>query len=189
MILALVSDEETTGEFGAKFLVEEHPELFDGVRYAIGEFGGFSFHIGNTRFYPIQIAEKQFCWLKATVHGPGGHGSVPVRGGAMARLAELLRGPDARRLPVHITPPARVMLQAMAASLSGGSGLLPRLLMRPALADIILRLLGDSRIFDPLFHNSVSPTILQGSDKINVIPGRVSVELDGRLLPGFNRRI
>lgn len=186
VILAVVSDEEAAGEFGAKFLVEEHPDLFDGVRYAIGEFGGFTFHIGNTRFYPIQIAEKQFCWMKATVHGPGGHGSVPVRGGAVARLAELLRRLDTRRLPVHITPPARVMLRAMAASLSGASGLLPRLLMRPALADIILRLLGErGRIFDPLIHNSVSPTILQGSDKINVIPGRVSVELDGRLLPGF----
>jgi len=78
------------------------------------------------------------------------------------------------------------MLQALAASLNGVSGLLPGLLMRPALADIILRLLGErGRIFDPLIHNSVSPTILQGSDKINVIPRRASVELDGRLLPGF----
>jgi len=186
VILAVVSDEEAVGEFGAKFLVEEHPDLFDGVRYAIGEFGGFAFHIGKARFYPIQIAEKQICWMKATVHGPGGHGSIPVRGGAVARLAEFLRRLDTRRLPVHITPPARVMLQAMAASLNGVSGLLPRLLMRPNLADITLRLLGErGRIFDPLFHNSVSPTILQGSDKINVIPGQGSVKLDGRLLPGF----
>lgn len=104
----------------------------------------------------------------------------------MARFTEFLRRLDTHRLTVHITPPARVMLRAMAASLSGVSGLLPRLLMRPALADIILRLLGErGRIFDPLIHNSVSPTILQGSDKINVIPGRASVELDGRRLPGF----
>jgi acetylornithine deacetylase/succinyl-diaminopimelate desuccinylase-like protein len=78
------------------------------------------------------------------------------------------------------------MLRAMAASVNGVSGLLPGLLMKPALADIILRLLGErGRLFDPLFHDFVSPTILQGSDKINVIPGRVYVELDGRLLQGF----
>jgi acetylornithine deacetylase/succinyl-diaminopimelate desuccinylase-like protein len=40
------------------------------------------------------------------------------------------------------------------------------------------------RLLDPLLHNTVSPTILHGSDKINVIPCEVSVELDGRLLPG-----
>jgi acetylornithine deacetylase/succinyl-diaminopimelate desuccinylase-like protein len=46
--------------------------------------------------------------------------------------------------------------------------------------------MGDSgRTFYPLIHNTVSPTILHGSTKVNVIPGEVSVELDGRLLPGF----
>jgi acetylornithine deacetylase/succinyl-diaminopimelate desuccinylase-like protein len=40
-------------------------------------------------------------------------------------------------------------------------------------------------LFDPLLHNTVSPTILHASNKINVIPSEVSVELDCRLLPGF----
>ena len=44
-------------------------------------------HQAGRRFYPIQVAEKQVCTLRATVRGPGGHGSMPVRGGAMARLA------------------------------------------------------------------------------------------------------
>jgi len=34
-------------------------------------------------------------------------------------------------------------------------------------------------------HNTVSPTMLRGSAQINVIPAEVSVNLDGRLLPGF----
>jgi acetylornithine deacetylase/succinyl-diaminopimelate desuccinylase-like protein len=42
------------------------------------------------------------------------------------------------------------------------------------------------QVIDPMLHNTVSPTILHGSSKINVIPGEVSVELDGRLLPGFS---
>jgi acetylornithine deacetylase/succinyl-diaminopimelate desuccinylase-like protein len=42
------------------------------------------------------------------------------------------------------------------------------------------------RPFDPLLHNTVSPTILRGSSKINVIPSEVSIELDGRLLPGYS---
>lgn len=186
IVLTVVSDEEAGGDFGAKFLVEDHPEEFAGIRYAIGEFGGFTFSVGNRRFYPIQVAEKQICWIKATVRGPGGHGSMPVRGGAMAKLSELLGKIDRYRLPVHVTPVARLMFKAMAASLGGLNGLILGQLTNPALTDRVLNLLGErGRIFDPLLHNTVSPTILHGSDKINVIPDEVSVELDGRLLPGY----
>jgi acetylornithine deacetylase/succinyl-diaminopimelate desuccinylase-like protein len=40
-------------------------------------------------------------------------------------------------------------------------------------------------LMDPLLHNTVSPTVLRGSTKTNVIPSQATVELDGRLLPGF----
>ena len=185
LFLAL-SDEEAGGNLGARFMVEEHPQLFQGVRYAIGEFGGFTLTVGGKRFYPIQVAEKQICWLKATFRGPAGHGSMPIRGGAMARLAEFLLALDRHPLPVHITPTARDMLEGMAAAIGGVQGLVLRLLLKPRFTDRVLALLGDQgRIFGPLLHNTVSPTILHGSSKINVIPAEVAVELDGRLLPGF----
>jgi len=186
VILAVVSDEEALGGFGARYLVENHPELFDGVRYAIGEFGGFTLYVGKRRFYPIMVAEKQVCWMKATVRGEGGHGSTPVRGGAMTRLAQLLQRLDRRRLPVHVTPAARQMLNAMASALGGPTGLILRQLTNPVLTDRVLDLLGEcARLFAPLLHNTVSATVLRGSDRINVIPSEVSVELDGRLLPGY----
>lgn len=186
VVLAIVCDEEAGGDLGAKFLVEEHAEQFEGIRYAIGEFGGFTLFVGKQRFYPIQVAEKQVCWLKATVRGAGGHGSMPVRGGAMARLAQLLRQLNRHRLPVHVTPVARQMFSTMAATVGGVSGLVLGQLMNPVVTNTALDLLGErGRMFDALLHNSVSPTILHGSDKINVIPGEVSVELDGRLLPGY----
>ena len=186
ILFVALSDEEAGGALGARFLVENHPNLFQGVRYAIGEFGGFTLTVGGKRFYPIQVAEKQICWLKATFRGPAGHGSMPIRGGAMARLAAFLTALDQRPLPVHITPTARAMLEAMAAAVGGVQGLVLRLLLQPRFTDRILRLLGEQgRIFDPLLHNTVSPTVLHGSSKINVIPAEVAVELDGRLLPGF----
>ena len=186
VVLAIVSDEEAGGDFGAKFLVEEHPDLFKDIRYAIGEFGGFTLQIGKKRFYPIMISEKQICWMKATVRGQGGHGSMPVRGGAMAELSRLLKQLDENHTPVHITPPARLMVEAMASALGGVQGMLLGQLNNPAMTKSILNLLGDrGRIFYPLFHNTVSPTILHGSTKVNVIPSEISLELDGRLLPGF----
>ena len=186
VVLTVLSDEEAGGDFGAKWLVENHPAEFGGIRYAIGEVGGFSSCIGKRRFYPIQVAEKQICWLKVTVRGPGGHGSLPSRGGAVAKLSRALQRLSTRRLPAHVTPPVRLMLRTLASELGGPSGLLVKGLLNPRLTDAVLNLLGlRGHLFDPLLHNTASPTILHGSSKINVIPSEASVELDGRLLPGL----
>ena len=187
VILAIVSDEEAGGDYGSKYLVENHPGMFDGIRYAIGEFGGFTFYVGKQRFYPVMIAEKQICWLKATVRGPGGHGSLPVHDGAMAELSRLLQRLDRRRFPVHVTPVARLMIKTIASAIGGLKGLILGQLTNPLLTDRVVNILGESgRIFDSILHNTVSPTILHGSNKINVIPSEVMVELDGRLLPGYH---
>jgi len=186
VILTIVSDEEAGGDLGARYLVDNHPHFFENVQYAIGEFGGFSMDIGNKRFYPIMVAEKHPCWMKAIVRGPGGHGSLPVRDGSMAKLAQILQSLNKKRLPVHITPVARLMFTKIASAIGGISGLMIKQLTNPPLTNTILNLLGErGRTFDPLLHNTVSATILHGSDKINVIPSEVTVELDGRLLPGY----
>jgi acetylornithine deacetylase/succinyl-diaminopimelate desuccinylase-like protein len=186
VILAVVPDEEAGGVCGARFLVEQHAELFEGVRYALGEFGGFTIHIGKQRFYPIAIAEKQICSLRATVRGPAGHGSMPLRGGAMAKLARLIRRLEQHRLPVHVTPAARLMVEALAGGMPAPANAMLRQVLNPALTDRVLDLLGsNARLFDPLLHNTASATIVRGGDKINVIPCEVTLGVDGRLLPGY----
>lgn len=186
VVLALVSDEEAGGYCGARFLVENHASLFQGVRYAIGEFGGFSFSIGSQRFYPIMVAEKQVCRLQATVRGPGGHGSLSSRGGAVARLARFLDQLDRRSLPVHITPVTRMMFQEISSNLPFPTGLALRQLLNPIMTDPILKLLGPrGQAFEPLFHHTVNATIIRGGEKVNVIPSEVVVDMDGRLLPGY----
>lgn len=185
VVLAVLADEENFGDYGARFLVEQHPEVFAGVRYAIGEFGGFTLYAGGKRFYPIQVAEKQVCIMRLTVRGEGGHGSLPVRGGAMARLGWALARLDRQRLPVHVTPVVRDMLGGMAGALGGMQRLLLSLMLNPAFTNRILDRLGEkSRMFDALLHNTASPTVIHASDKVNVIPAEVVVELDCRLLPG-----
>jgi acetylornithine deacetylase/succinyl-diaminopimelate desuccinylase-like protein len=187
IVLAILCDEEAGGDYGAKYLVENHSDQFSGIQYALGEFGSFTNHIGPKRFYPIQIAEKQICWIKATVRGPAGHGARPMRGGAMSRLANLLQLLDKHRLPVHITPVARQIIKIMESNVAFPKSLILHQLLNPVLTDTILNLLGNiGESLDPLLHNTVNATIVRGGDKINVIPGEVSVELDGRLLPGFS---
>lgn len=186
IVLAVLSDEEGGGDYGAKYLVESYPDHFKDIRYALGEFGGARFYFGRNKLYPIMVAEKQICWMRTHLLGPGGHGSVPVRGSAMAKLAHLLQKLDGRRLPVHITPAARQMVEGMASALPFPQNLVLRQLLNPRLTDFILRFLGTrGQGLQPLFHNTVNATIVRGGDTINVIPSEISLELDGRLLPGF----
>jgi acetylornithine deacetylase/succinyl-diaminopimelate desuccinylase-like protein len=186
LLLVVLADEEGGGDLGAKFLVEEHPELFEGIRHGLGEFGGFSMELGGKRFYPIQVAEKQICWLKATIRGAGGHGAMINRGGTMARLGRFLRDLDGARLPVHVTPVAREMLERIAAELPEPLAGQMRSLLRPELTDEVLAALGpQARSTEPLLRNTVTATIVRAGEKINVVPAEVEVELDGRALPGF----
>src|SRR5437667_7054259 len=122
VLLAIVSDEEAGGEYGAKYLVENHADVFKDVRYALGEFGGFTMYIAGQRFYPIQVMEKQTCGLQAIVRGPGGHGSLPMRGGATAKLGKFLQKLDEHRLPVHITSVPKQMIETLANALSSTVG-------------------------------------------------------------------
>ena len=186
VILCVLADEENGGNYGAKFLVQEHPELFDGVQYSLGEFGGFTLEIAGRRLYPIQVAEKQICWLKARLRGRGGHGAMPQHGGTMARLARFLRDLDRKRTPIHVTPAARAMIEAIAGALPRPNSDLMRALLRPRLTDRVLPLLGErAPQLEGLLRNTVNATIVHASDKVNVVPGVVEVELDCRALPGF----
>jgi acetylornithine deacetylase/succinyl-diaminopimelate desuccinylase-like protein len=185
VVLAILSDEEDGGTYGASHLVSERPDLLEGVRYALGEFGGFAMDVGGRRFYPVQVAEKEVCAVRATFRGPAGHASVPIRGGAMAGLGAFLRAVDRKRLPVHVTPVVRRMAEGLAGGLPRPQALVVRGLLDPRLTDPLLTVLGDhGRLFDPVLHNTVSPTVLGGGGSHNVIPAEVSVELDGRILPG-----
>ena len=186
VLLTVLTDEEAGGDNGAKFLVEEHPHLFEGVEFAIGEFGGFNVEIGGHGMYLVQVAEKQICWLKARVPGRGGHAAFPQRGGTMARLARFLTDLDRKRLPVHVTPATRAMIEGMAAASSPPYSNVLRALLRPRLTDRMLPLLRDqARSMEAILRNTVTATIIRASDKINVVPAVVEVELDGRALPGF----
>jgi len=186
VVLVVLADEEAGGDVGARFLAQEHAHLFEGVRYALSEFGGFSLYVGGRRFYPVQVAEKQICWLKATVRGPGGHGALINRKGTMARLGKLLRDLDRTPLPLHVTPVVRAFVEQIAGALPRPRREVLLSLLKPRLGDPVLKLLGaQGRLIEPMLRNTVSATIVRAGEKINVVPSEVELELDGRALPGF----
>lgn len=189
VVLAFTSDEETGSAHGARFLVDEHPTLFDGVRHAFSELGAFKQWISGRAFYPIQVAEKQFCVVRATFRGPGGHASSVIPDTAMAKLGRFLRALDKHRLPVHITPAVRSMLEHMSDGLPTVQRLALKPLLQPKLTDRLLDVLGkDGRDLDPLLHNTATPTIVRGGESVNVVPTAIELDLDCRVLPGLTPR-
>jgi acetylornithine deacetylase/succinyl-diaminopimelate desuccinylase-like protein len=185
VILTLMSDEERGSELGAKFLVEQHADIFAGVRYAFSEIGGFTQWVGSRRLYPIQVAEKQHCLLRATIKGAGGHASASRGATAVSKLGVFLRVLDEERLPVHVTPNVTMMMRAMTAALPAHQRVAARALLSPRLTDLVLRLLGeDAAPLGSLLHNTATPTVVRGGESTNVVPTQVTVDLDGRVLPG-----
>ncbi len=65
VVLAFVADEEAGGTWGARWLVDSHRELFEGVTEAIGEVGGFSATIGGGRHeWPVRLTPAVQAFLE-----------------------------------------------------------------------------------------------------------------------------
>lgn len=188
VLLAVLADEEAGGDAGARFLTERCAGLFDGVRWAVGEFGGFPLTLGDQRFYPVQVAEKGLCWMEARIEGRGGHGSFPRRGGTMAALARLLEDLD-RREPRHrITPAARRMVEAMAERADPPLSATVEALLDPGRVEEAARALGPAGVLlQGALQNTANATVVRAGSKTNVVPGKARVRIDGRPVPGVGR--
>lgn len=190
VLLAVVSDEETGGFDGAKYLVEQHADYFQNVQYAIGEFGAFSLYIQGKRFYPIQVSEKSFCGIKVSVRGSGGHGGFSrPRGTAMEHTGHFLSALSRVRLPIHITPVVRSFVDALATSLAFPLNTVLKQIAGSKHAAVGLTAISyldkNGSALEPFVRNTVNPTMIQSVGAINVLPNEVTIGLDGRLLPGY----
>ncbi|MCW5801126.1 MAG: M20/M25/M40 family metallo-hydrolase [Deltaproteobacteria bacterium] len=186
VIFAAVADEEAGCDLGSRFLVEQHRGLVE-AEYAIGESGGFSLHLGSSTFYPVQVAEKGFCWVRARIVGEPGHGSMPRHDSAVTRLGDALAAIGRASLPVHTTKYIASFLDALRAKQPALIQPLLRIAARPQLLARVARLVPNASIarsFSALLANTASATVVRAGAKTNVIPGVAEFEIDGRTLPG-----
>jgi acetylornithine deacetylase/succinyl-diaminopimelate desuccinylase-like protein len=174
LVLAFVADEEDTGAFGAGFLVEKHPELFEGVGAAISESGGHLVRLpGGGRLYPIAAAERGSAWLTVTARGTAGHGSRRSTDNALVKLAAAIGRIAAHEWPIRIVPTVRALLDGLEEHF--GEPVDPE----------DLSVLGDAaHLVSGTLADTLNPTMLEAGYKHNVIPSEASAALDGRVLPG-----
>lgn len=186
LIYAAVADEEAGCALGSEWLVKNKPHLLN-AEYALNEVGGFSVTIGEHVLYPIGVAEKGICWFKMTAEGDPGHGSVPHDNQAVVKLASAVEKIGRKSLPFHSTPAAAEFVSTLAAHEKGVRSWALKALTHQWLNHFILKIFPDrrkARSFHALFHNTMSPTIFKAGSKINVIPSKAELSIDGRILPG-----
>ncbi|MER7488201.1 M20/M25/M40 family metallo-hydrolase [Streptomyces sp. NPDC126497] len=179
IVLAFLADEEAGGTYGAKHLVHRHPELFEGVTEAIGEVGGFSFTVNEKlRLYLVETAEKGMHWMRLTVDGTAGHGSMTNDDNAITELCEAVARLGRHTWPVRVTKTVRAFLDELSDAL--GTELDPE-----NMDETLAKLGGIARMIGTTLRNSAAPTQLGAGYKVNVIPGRATAHVDGRFLPGY----
>ncbi|QBJ89780.1 M20/M25/M40 family metallo-hydrolase [Streptomyces seoulensis] len=178
IVVAFLADEEAGGTYGARYLVDNHPGLFEGVTEAISEVGGFSFTVNDQRrLYLIQTAEKGMHWMKLTVAGTAGHGSMIHRDNAITELSEAVARVGRHKFPVRVTKTTRAFLDELGDAL--GTELDPE-----DMESTLAKLGGIAKLIGATLSNTANPTQLNAGYKVNVIPGEATAHIDGRFLPG-----
>ena len=177
VVLAFLADEEAGGRYGARWLVDNHAGLFEGVSEAISEVGGFSVTFGGRRLYLIEIAEKGLAWMKLTARGTAGHGSMLQPDNAVTELAEAVARIGRHDWPIQLTPAVEAFFTEAAAAF--GLDFDPAQL--PQLLDQVGSL---SRLTGATVRHTLNPTVLDAGYKVNVVPQHATAQVDGRFLPG-----
>ncbi|MFD1932972.1 M20/M25/M40 family metallo-hydrolase [Nonomuraea mangrovi] len=169
VVLMFTADEEAGGAYGANWLVNNHPGLFEGVTEAIGEVGGFSVSLGDDRrLYLIEAAEKGMAWMRLKAEGRAGHGSMLNADNAVTELAEAVARIGRHDWPVRLTPTVKRLLEELELG-----------------PDDVDKLGPLARMIGAVLRNTANPTMFQGGYKANVIPQSAEAVVDGRFLPGF----
>ena len=184
LVFAFVSDEEHGGTYGCQWLVDNRPDLFDGITEAIGEVGGFSLTVptkdgGERRLYLIETAEKGLSWMRLTARGRAGHGSMVHDDNAVTEIAEAVAKLGRHQFPLVLSESVEQFLTAV--SEETGYDLDPN---SPDLEGSIAKLGGIARIVGATLRDTANPTMLKAGYKANVIPATAEAMVDCRILPG-----
>ena len=185
LIFAVTADEETGGRMGAQYLVENFPDKIR-ADFAINEGAEAPVSINGKPCHFISVGEKGPSWLKLKTKGVAGHGSVPyLPNNAVAKMAKVLNSLANYTPRVVLTPEVKHLIQSLA-ELTGfrkevNEGNLDKLFSH--LKDVSL-----SAYLRAITRMTISPNVIQGGVKTNIVPDSCQAEVDIRILPGQNKK-
>jgi acetylornithine deacetylase/succinyl-diaminopimelate desuccinylase-like protein len=184
LVFGFISDEEAGGKYGSQWLVDNRPDLFDGVTEAIGEVGGFSLTVprrdgGERRLYLVETAEKSMMWMRLTARGYAGHGSMIHDHNAVTAVAEAAAKLGRHEFPTVVADAVAEFLTAVGEETGYTFDV-----DSPDLDGAIGKLGPIARIVRATLRDTANPTMLKAGYKANVIPATAEAVVDCRILPG-----
>ena len=186
VIFVANSDEEAGGEWGMGWLIKNHPELIQ-AEFALNEGGRTRIVGGKPLYVAVQNTEKVPYGVLVTARGPGGHAAVPLPGNAILRLGRALAAIGAHQEPVVMKPTTRVFFADLGAvwpDRKVGRAMVDVASGDPARVAAGAQLLSAIPVFNAVIRNGISPTLVAGGIRSNVIPTEATATLNVRNLPG-----
>jgi acetylornithine deacetylase/succinyl-diaminopimelate desuccinylase-like protein len=172
-----VVDEEVGGAEGAVWLCRNRPDLAK-ADYLLNEGGGQISPYGDRLLYGVCCAEKGTFRFRVKARGVAGHASVPGFGdNALVKLAPVLETLAARQPDFDVVEAPRALLKALGEDPDDPAHAIANVrATEPRLALMV----------DPMLRVTAVPTMISGSQKINVIPAHAELLVDGRVPPGLD---
>ena len=189
VVLAATADEEKGGEEGAGFLLMNHKEKV-WCPYVLNEGGGLAIPQKKGNVYPVQTAEKGILWFKIKAKGTPGHGSTPnMADNAIVRMNKVITKIGEYQPETFYVPTLRQFLTEVAKLNPDLEEYFLRLLANPTQSEQILDELAkkDKALAEeirPRTKTTITPTIIHGGVKENIIPSDCEAVFDCRVLPG-----
>lgn len=189
VILAATADEEQGGLSGVDYLLRNYPEKIF-APYVLNEGGGLAMPTQKGNVFTVQTAEKGILWFKVIAKGTPGHGSMPnMADNAIMRMNKVIANLGNYQSPVLLVPTVKTFLEEIARQDPTLKEPFSRLLANPKLSDQILDELSKispqlAEEIRPRLRMTITPTIIHGGAKENVIPSECETVFDCRILPG-----
>jgi len=185
VIFLVEAGEEGSTGVGIGYVVNEHYPAID-AEYCLAEGGNVTRTGGAVRYAAIQAQEKVSRSIELVATGPSGHGSAPLAGMAIVELSKAVAALGTWRVPFVFTNTSREFFRLMASAASPQDA--PR--FRAVLGDdpAAAAAAHDSFVkneprYASMLHTSISPTIINGGYRSNVIPSEARATLDVRMVP------
>jgi acetylornithine deacetylase/succinyl-diaminopimelate desuccinylase-like protein len=182
VIFLAVSDEETGGSQGMRWLVEHHlDELRPAWVWDEGG-GGFKGLLGDRSMFGISVAEKKIQHLRLVAAGQPGHAAMPHGDNANEHLIRALQRILKPR-PMRVNEVTKALFETVAEYQPFPRSFLLRHIDHPLVLRLVAPRLAAGKQLNAMLRDTISLTKLNAGYKINVIPERAEAGIDCRLLP------
>lgn len=183
VIFLAVSDEEAEGT-GTDWFIAHQRDLLGNAEFLINEGGENLLENGKVKYVGVDVGEKTTYWLKVTAHGRPGHGSRPNPDSAPNRLVHALDKIVAYKTPLRVLPVVDEFLKDMAPYEPPERAVYYRDVKKAIEDKKFQDEVERDEAINFLLRDTISLTMLGGSQQTNVIPPEAWANLDVRILPG-----